>query len=249
MRIHLAEESGEIESLGSFLKNKRSSIGLSIKKVAKELRIKEKYIKAIEKNQLDQLPTLAHQKIFVKTYSEFLGIDFEELKRDFEFEKQKPILTQDKPEQSSTFFPVLAGFILGLVCTLVFFKHMPEQGQNLLENEILPQGVMAEASSVSATVKSTLVVKITLRLEGEEDSWVQVVADKDTLFNGVLRQGTAWECKAQNQFMINISRSWAVVGFIDGQPLLPFGSHGEFAKKAIITKENYPSFVDSSKIR
>ncbi len=249
MRISLEENEGEARSLGAILKNKRKSKDLSIKKVAKELRIKEIYVKAIENNQLDQLPTQAHQKIFVKTYSDFLGIDFKELKKDFELEKQAPKTPGEKKEQKSTFFPVLAGFVLGAACILAFFTHMPEQKFNYLENESLNQEVIAETSSVFSPVESTLVEKMTLRLEGNEDSWVQVTADEDTLFNGILRQGTAWECKAESQFTINVARSWAVVGYVDSQLLLPFGSRGELAEKRTLTKENYPAFLDSSKLK
>jgi len=249
MTIYLAEESGEMRSVGPFLKNKRKSKGLSIKKVAKELRIKEKYILAMEKDELNQLPTPAHQKILVKTYSEFLGVDFNELKKDFQLEKDRPKVPGQQTEQGSALFPVFAGFILGVICILAFSSHIPEKEIDYLENELQHQGTIAETSLVSTLVESTLVEKMTLRLEGKEDSWVQVTADNDTLFNGILRRGTAWECKAQDQLVINAARSWAVDGYVDGQPLLPFGSRGEFAKKRIITKENLPSFLDSSKIK
>jgi transcriptional regulator with XRE-family HTH domain len=249
MRIYLAEESGELKSLGSYLKNKRRSKSLSIKKVAEELRIKEKYIKAMEKDQLDQLPTQAHQKIFVKTYSEFLGVDFNKLKKSFEIEHEEPIPIGEQPEQGSTFFPVLAGFVIGVICILVFVKHIPEQESSSPVQVALNHAVIAETSSLSTPGDTSLVEMMTLRLESKEDSWVQVIADKDTLFNGILHQRTAWECKARDEFMINIARSWAVAGFVDGRPLLPFGSQGELAKKRTITKENYPSFLDSSKLK
>ncbi len=249
MRIDLAEESGELRSLGSFLKNKRRSKSLSIKKVGGELRIKEKYIQAIERDQLDQLPTPAHQKIFIKTYSQYLGVDFEKLKKSFMIQKENPDVSRKQAEQKSTFFSVFAGFIIGAVCIVAFSAHMSQRGVNDLGVEASFPGMTAETSPVSTLVESTLVEKMTLRLEGNEDSWVQVTADDDTLFNGILRQGTAWECKAQDQFVINIARSWAVVGFVDGLPLLPFGSPGQFAEKRIITEDNYPSFLDSSKIR
>ena len=249
MRISLEENEGEARSLGAVLKNKRKSKGLSIKKVAQELRIKENYVKAIENDQLDQLPTQAHQKIMVKTYSDFLGIDFKELKKDFELDQKATKTPREKTEQNSTFFPVLAGILVGTACILAFLTHMPEEETNYPESESVHQGVLAETSSVFSPVESTLVERMTLRLEGKEDSWVQVMADNDTLFDGILRQGTAWECKAENQFTVNVARSWAVVGYVDSQLLLPFGSHGEFAKKRILTKENFPAFLDSSKIK
>lgn len=249
MRIDLAEEGGEHRSLGSFLKSKRGSRGLSVKKVAEELKIKEKYIKAMEGDELDQLPTPAHQKIFVKTYAEFLGVDFEKLKKSFEFEKEKPVFIAKQPQEGSTFLPVSAGLVIGAICILAFSAHISRQESSYLEAEVPSQSVIAESSSVSALEETPLVEKMTLRLEGKEDSWIQVIADKDTLFSGVLRKETAWECRAEERFMINVARSWAVVGFVDGERLLPFGSPGEFAKRRTITKENYASFLDSSTLK
>ena len=249
MRIDLAEEDGELKTLGPFLRSKRRSRGLSMKKVAEELRIKEIYIKAMERDELDQLPTLAHQKIFVKTYAEFLGIDFEKLKHEFQFQKSKQVVTQAPTQQKSSFLPVFAGFVIGAICILAFSAHMSQQASDSPEAEVPSEGVISETWSPAALEETPLVEKMILRLEGKEDSWVQVVADTDTLFNGVLRKGTAWECRAEQNFMINVARAWAVVGFVDGEQLLPFGSPGEFAQKRIITKENYPSFLDSSKTK
>jgi hypothetical protein len=250
MRIQLDENSDESRSLGSFLKNKRRSRGMSIKVVAEELRIKEIYIKAMEKDQWDQLPTLAHQKIFVKTYSDFLGIDFEELKKHFGWEKkEKPAPINERPQQKSTFLPVFAGFIIGLFCIVAFINHLPEQKFNYSQEKLTPDETTAEIETVSISEQIPQVKKMILRLEGNEDSWVIAAADKDTLFNGILRKGTAWECKAEDELMINVARSWAVTGYVDEQPLLPFGSTGEFAQKRIITEENLASFLDSSKIK
>lgn len=250
MRIHLDENSDESRSLGSFIKNKRRSQGLSIKVVAEELRIKEIYIKAMEKDQWDQLPTPAHQKIFVKTYSDFLGIDFEELKKHFGWEKkEKPVPIKERLQQKPTFLPVLAGFIIGLFCIVAFINHLPEQKFHYSQEKLTPDETIAEIETVSISEQIPQVKKMTLRLEGNEDSWVIAAADKDTLFNGILRKGTAWECKAEDEFMINVARSWAVTGYVDEQPLLPFGSTDELAQKRIITEENLASFLDSSKIK
>ena len=250
MRIHLDENSDQSRSLGSFIKNKRRSKGLSIKVVAEELRIKEIYIKAVENDQWDQLPTPAHQKIFVKTYSDFLGIDFEDLKKLFGWEKkEKSTQIKEHPKQKSTFLPVVAGFIIGLFCIVAFINHMPEQKFNFSQEKLTPDEITAEIETVSISEEIPPVKKMTLRLESEEDSWVIAAADKDTLFNGILRKGTAWECKAEDEFMINVARSWAVTGYVDEQPLLPFGSTGEFAQKWIITEENLTSFLDSSKMK
>jgi cytoskeleton protein RodZ len=66
------------ESLGSLLRQKRESLGLTIEEVERHTHIHVKHLKAIEANDLSAIPSVAQARGFIRNYTAFLGITSEE---------------------------------------------------------------------------------------------------------------------------------------------------------------------------
>lgn len=61
--------------LGNLLKDKRTSLGLSIEQAAGETHIPPDYLEALEKEQFDRIPGEGYIKGFLRTYSGYLELD------------------------------------------------------------------------------------------------------------------------------------------------------------------------------
>jgi Helix-turn-helix domain/RodZ C-terminal domain len=61
--------------IGASLREARLRRGLSAGDVERELRIRERYLRALEEEQWEMLPGEAYAKGFLRTYAEFLGLD------------------------------------------------------------------------------------------------------------------------------------------------------------------------------
>ena len=242
-----------MEDLGEFLKEKRKSKGLTLDGVANVLNIKPKYIEAIEQNRLDELPTLAHQTVFLKSYAEFLKVDFEMLKEKFGIEekgkKKKPEETLAGMSSNYGGLYILAGFILGLAIIFLFVKTLKKQ-------EILPSPIFAgktfgpfispeETLSEDSPFFPDPTNKLLLRLEAKEMTWVMVVSDRDTVFNGNIDHKSGVEAVADSSFLIRFGKAGALRALVNRQPLKPFDLLKLPYHRLEITKENYPSLLDS----
>ena len=62
-------------AIGDSLREARTRRGLSAADVQKELRIRERYLTALEEERWELLPGEAYTKGFLRTYAEFLGLD------------------------------------------------------------------------------------------------------------------------------------------------------------------------------
>ena len=69
--------------LGAILRAKRERLGLTLEAVAADLKIRNFYLKAIEGGQLSHLPGSAYVAGFIRVYSDYLGLDSEEMVRRF----------------------------------------------------------------------------------------------------------------------------------------------------------------------
>lgn len=73
-----------MEALGEFLKEARIKANLSIMNIVEETHIMKKFIEAIEREEFSVFPGDAYLKGFLRTYSEYLGLNSEEVIRKYE---------------------------------------------------------------------------------------------------------------------------------------------------------------------
>lgn len=132
-----------MENLGSFLREKRKSKGLSLEQVSEEIRIKLFYLEALEEEKYELLPAPLYKRIFLKAYADFLGLSFEEILNKFSVEGAKvrekeetfsaaPVkkevqasepVSGRKGKINYNSWLVLAGILLGVVIILLFIMH------------------------------------------------------------------------------------------------------------------------------
>lgn len=72
-----------MKEIGEALKEARENIGLSIEEVANDLKLKPSQIENIESGNKDAFKDIFHLKYFIKDYSKYLGLDYEEMIDEF----------------------------------------------------------------------------------------------------------------------------------------------------------------------
>jgi cytoskeletal protein RodZ len=73
------DPSDESSSLGKYLKSIREEKEISIEELAETTKIKQDYLEAIEDDKYDVLPEGPYLKLFLKSYSEALDIEYDKL--------------------------------------------------------------------------------------------------------------------------------------------------------------------------
>ncbi len=68
--------------IGEQLRAARSARGLTIQDVQRELRIREKYLEALESEQFDDIPGLIYARGFLRSYARYLGLDADALTKE-----------------------------------------------------------------------------------------------------------------------------------------------------------------------
>ena len=68
-----------MKTVGEILKQTRLQKKITLEEIEKATRIRKKFLIAFEENQLDKLPTFTFSRGFLKNYSEFLGLNENDL--------------------------------------------------------------------------------------------------------------------------------------------------------------------------
>jgi cytoskeletal protein RodZ len=114
------------------LRSSRQAKNLTVKEVAKKLKIKEKYLTCLEKGEYDQLPEGIYGKNFLREYALFLGLNYGQLAQDYEAEindlksrRQKKIFSQQVIRGRLLWaMPKILKNILIFLVVLACFAHL-----------------------------------------------------------------------------------------------------------------------------
>lgn len=153
-----------MKTIGDLLKKRREQLNISLEDAEKELRIRKKYLRFLEENNFNQLPSTSYIKGFIRNYSRFLGLDEEKVlaffRRQFEEDKKPEII----PKGLTAFLnePVIKitpqrSLIIGVsIIVIIFFAYLLVQLRVLIS----PPPIELFAPSEDKVVNSsTLIVK------------------------------------------------------------------------------------------
>jgi len=91
-----------MKDIGNFLRERREAKGISLIEVEKDLKIRKKYLQAIEEGNVDVIPGKAYFIGYLRNYSKYLDIDEENINQIIQtynnLEKQKFVVKETKEE-------------------------------------------------------------------------------------------------------------------------------------------------------
>lgn len=90
-------------AVGRLLRDQRAARDLSIDDVAARLRIRSRYLEAIEQGRFDQLPGAAYIPAFLRAYANFLGLDADKVMTAYQLSGPVPI---ERPVTLPADFPM-----------------------------------------------------------------------------------------------------------------------------------------------
>jgi len=140
-----------MKDIGNFLRERREARGISLIEVEKDLKIRKKYLQALEEGNVDAIPGKTYLIGYLRNYSKYLGIDEENINQIIQtynnLEKRKVSLEKTKEEniylkmkdrsmfeKKRFFFPVkyvyLTSFVLIIFIGLFLLSRSLKEAQN-----------------------------------------------------------------------------------------------------------------------
>jgi cytoskeletal protein RodZ len=246
--IHPQEQlrAEKLAHIGIELRLKRQEKGLSLEQVAAKTRIRRRLLQAIEEGKLDELPEPIYIQGLIKQYAQALGLNGTELANTFPTGDRrlsiKPVWTNLPAAQLQSIHLYLL-YILVISFAVNTLSHLLSRSEiransNLIQEEPiapasqpdqLPPTQLEKVKPVSATPSnsndSNKQVRIDVTLKAE--SWLRVVADGKTQFEGLLPQGTQRTWVAQSQLKIIAGNAGGVLVTFNQEEAKQLGNPGE----------------------
>ena len=242
-------------SFGENLRRERELRGVSLREIADGTKISVRFLQALEEDRADVLPGGLFPRAFVKQYAMFLGLDADKAVADYVAANgAAPEERRVSPMPPRRGWPVSPGhlFLAALAILAVALtlrrggpaeRALPEPTPPVAAAPaVLPTDRVYPSPSVAAPVAAPS-DSLVLTLTAQQDCWVEVRADGETVVNRVLASGESQTFEARGEIVLSVGNAGGLSLRVNDRPALPLGRSGEVRKNIVITPQNLPSLV------
>lgn len=249
-----------LATMGAQLRELRQEQSVAIDTIARQTLIPARLLRAIEDGDLAKLPEPVYVQGFLRRFADYVGLDGSTYARAFPTGNES---TPSKPSWQGASIVQLRPFHLYLLYIfLVIFSVRglsesvnsdsrspdssipPPQTANIPDEltpgpssedvslpELAPSTVTANASSSTSPNSPAQQVQVGVTLTDE--SWIQVVADGETTFEGMLSQGThTWNAK--RELTVIAGNAGGVMIAVNGDEAQPMGAPGSVEELTVV---------------
>ncbi|HAX85159.1 MAG TPA: DUF4115 domain-containing protein [Cyanobacteria bacterium UBA11370] len=235
---HLQQEQVEkLKELGIRLRDSRLEQGISLEDVAAKTRIQARLLNAIEEGRLDRLPEPVYIQGFIRHFAEVLGLDGTEFASAFPAGSNLVMIkpswrhlpaAQLRPLHLYLLYILLViGAVNGLsyvvsrsAVQVIEVEDSPPHAQQLPQPQLQPN----EPAQVSQASENGKPVQVGVTLKAQ--SWIRVVVDGKTEFEGVLPEGTQRTWVADEKLSVRAGNAGGVLVEFNDQSAKQMGEPG-----------------------
>ncbi|MGY6529535.1 MAG: helix-turn-helix domain-containing protein [Cyanobacterium sp.] len=243
----------ELDRISVLLQNKRLSLGWDIESVSSKIHITKTILKAMENGDLSKLPEPVFIKELLKKYSEFLNINIEEEIKNFPTDKNNN--QKNKSIHHRNINPLNfrvnfnSKYLYIVYIALLFFsvkslnemlqptpfstQDIPET-QNSQNNTEDNQAIIDNLANNGQTVDNPTIPvvdtnpeQLKVNIKAQDDSWVRVVIDGNTEFEGILTEGSEREWIASREFTIRAGNAGGLLISVNEETPKQIGELGQ----------------------
>jgi len=235
---HQAEKLGQI---GSQLASLRQEKGLTLDELVVLTRIPRRLLQAIEEGNLTDLPEPIYIQGLIRQFADTLGI------QGREFASYFPIGSQSVGMQSKwkvQAIPQLRPIHLYLLYIVLIFSSVNGLSQLLNNSSLQANNRQVQPKTLTqATANNTLITSkkdqsVQIGVTLKASSWISVVTDGKTAFEGVLPEGSSRIWKATEQLKVKTDNAGGVLMSVNQQEAKEMGEVGKTQEIMIGAKLN-----------
>jgi cytoskeletal protein RodZ len=225
----------ERESLGKYLKRERENRKISLKEVSKQIKVREPFLKAVEEDRRELLPSVTYVKGFLSAYAKYLGLDSNEVILRYEAEsKGEPIIRPEVlPQERRLWNPkvlwtiggvIIVGFI---VLYLLLSPSQPPVAPLPPKPEAKKTVPQAPPAPVSEKPSALEEKGISLGVKAVERTWVAIRIDGQPVREATFQPGESFTYRAAKRIEIVLGNAGGLEMTFNERRLEKIGKSGE----------------------
>lgn len=231
----------QLQEIGAYLRQRRQESSISIEEIAAKTLIRLGILKAIEEGQFDQLPEPVFVQGFIRRYGDVLGLDGAALAKtfptSFSLPAESEAFIQALPKSRSRSIPLYVPSILLLLIAaggLFYFLSRQRTTEPVVQQRAV---TTVPSSPLPKPIASPIGSPIQVTVNLTEQSWLQVMADGKTQFEGVLPKGKQQTWIAKKQLTVRAGNAGAVLVAYNREKPRLLGTTGDIREVTFTNQE------------
>jgi cytoskeletal protein RodZ len=237
-----SEQVEKLKEIGNKLREYRQEKSISLEEVAAKTQIRLSLLKAIEEGKIEKLPEPVYIKGFIKQFAEAIGLNGNEIAISF------PVSTTSmwvKPSwlHLSTarlrpihLYVLYICLVIGAVNYLSYLLDRslaPVSSDSSIDRRVLPQSTQVKIEELTPVksnqterlLKATQPLRVDVTLKSS--SWIRVVVDGKTKFEGTLKSGEQRTWVANKQLTVIAGNAGGVMLALNDGKARQLGKPGQ----------------------
>jgi transcriptional regulator with XRE-family HTH domain len=254
-------------SVGEILRRERQAQGREMTEIAEDLCITQRYLRAIEEDDLKSLPGTFFYKSFVKQYASLLGIDDTTLQSGVDaltaVEEPLPLPGANPKYPLRAVDPIVAdanrryfsdrrvalpvaAFVLVLLGCSGFYTwwNKASRGVEVAKRQANAGIAIPVASTSKPGVDVTTekgpdgVNHVVLNLSATETTWLSITSEGKNIFSGVLEPSETKTLRASDVAKMKVGNAGGLDVRWNGKSIGPIGPRGK-VREVLFTPDNF----------
>ena len=223
----------ERTSLGTLLRSYRESKRITLKELARQTKIREPFLKALEEDRYEDLPPPIYVKGFLSSYAKAVGANPKEILQQYDqfFTKniQTPIEKRIKEKLNQRQWWIIGGVLFISLLFSIFFHpyRTPFSKKTAPEKiEMKPQ-TSSQPISIQEPLAEMGQSPFSLKIEATERVWIRLGVDDQPEREMILHPGEGGSFQAVRQIYLHIGNAGGLNLIFNEKPLEKVGKSGE----------------------
>jgi cytoskeletal protein RodZ len=229
-----------LQDIGSILRQTRKEKKVSLSTISEQTCISKRLLKAIEEGHLDLLPPGIYTQGFIRRFAENLDLDGIDLSQRFPIDAQVkfargkawwqlPIFQLRTFHLYFFYILVVAVSVKGLSTALE--RSLMEGNPTAIASyeNTQPEAKLSTAQNTSApnTTQKINPESLSVEIRLQDNSWVKIVVDGKTEFEGELPKGTHQTWSAKQELTLRTGNAGGVLVALNDQQAQKLGQPGQ----------------------
>lgn len=225
----------ERESLGKYLKRERENRQVSLKEVSKQIKVREPFLRAVEEDRRDLLPSVTYVKGFLSAYAKYLGLDSNEVILRYEAESKGERITRPEvlPQKRMLWNPKYLWTIGGMIIVgfiVLYLLLSPSQPPVVPlppkpeAKKTIPQPPLPPVSEKPSVLEEK---GVSLAVKAVERTWVTIQIDGQPVREATFQPGESFTYRAAKRIELVVGNAGGLDMTFNERRLEKIGESGE----------------------
>ncbi len=236
----------QLKEIGAQLRQQRQEQSISTEEVSAKTYISPRLLTALEEGQSENLPEPVFIQGFIRRYADVLALDGDALSKTFstnlspttsEIAAPQEIRTQQLPSKEIGLYALYIGLMAVAAGGLFLLVNRPQTAPPVAQKKtesVVQQPKTSTKPKPAKTSAASAAIQASVNLT--EESWMEVIVDGKTEFEGNLDKGTKKTWTAKKELKITAGNAGAVLIVANRQKEKLMGEPGE-VKEITLTSE------------